>query len=88
MSAASVVESEKSEEPARAIDLSGLLCPLPVLRTKKALSEMRGGDLLRIYATDPGAREDIPAFARQSGHTLENTRGDENGCYFWLRRRG
>ena len=49
---------------------------------------MRGGDLLRIYATDPGAREDIPAFARQSGHTLENTRGDENGCYFWLRRRG
>lgn len=85
----SAADESEFESPARALDLSGLFCPLPVLRAKKALSEMRPGDLLRIYATDPGAREDIPAFARQSGHALENTQPDgDNGCYFWLRRRG
>ena len=70
------------------LDLSGLRCPLPVLRTKKALSSMRSGQLLRVYATDPDAAQDIPAFVGRAGHVLERQEsvGDEATC-FYVRRR-
>jgi tRNA 2-thiouridine synthesizing protein A len=52
------------------IDTSGLNCPLPILRAKKALSEMQSGQVLKVIATDPGAWRDFEAFARQTGNTL------------------
>ena len=54
----------------RDLDVTGLNCPLPILRTKKALSEMSSGQVLRVLATDPGAAKDFQAFARQTGNTL------------------
>ncbi len=65
------------------IDLSGLRCPLPVLRVKKALAEMPAGGRLRALATDPGSAEDIPAFLRQAGHTLESA-VCENGMHIFV----
>lgn len=61
------------------LDVRGANCPLPILRAKKALHDMRSGQTLRIVATDPGAVSDFAAFARQTGHQLrESTRaGDE-----------
>ncbi len=56
-------------EPPR-LDLRGLNCPLPVLRTGKALRALTSGDLLVIEATDPMAAIDIPHFCRQEGHRL------------------
>lgn len=64
------------------INLEGLRCPLPVLRVKKALSEMRAGECLRAFATDPGAAEDIPAFVRQAGHRLQNVAEENGGRFF------
>lgn len=52
------------------IDVVGLACPLPVLRTKKALADIRPGQTLRVRASDPGSMEDIPGFVRQAGHEL------------------
>jgi len=52
----------------RELDVKGLNCPLPILRTKKALSEMSSGQLLRVLATDPGAVKDFQAFAKQTGN--------------------
>ena len=52
------------------LDVRGLNCPLPVLRTKKALAELRGGQVLRVLATDPGSVKDFQAFAKQTGHQL------------------
>lgn len=52
------------------LDLSGLKCPLPVLRTRKALRTMRSGDRLDIVATDPMSAIDIPNLLRESGDTL------------------
>ncbi len=52
------------------LDARGLNCPLPILRTKKALTDMASGQVLRILATDPGAIKDFQAFARQTGHVL------------------
>ena len=52
------------------LDASGLNCPLPILRTKKALTDMTSGQVLRIIATDPGAVKDFQAFAKQTGNPL------------------
>lgn len=52
------------------LDTRGLNCPLPILKTKKALATMQSGELLRVVATDAGARRDFQAFAKQTGHEL------------------
>ena len=52
------------------IDTRGLNCPLPILRAKKALTELRSGQLLKLVATDPGSTRDFQAFARQTGNEL------------------
>lgn len=54
----------------RELDVKGLKCPLPILRTKKALSEMASGEVLHVLATDAGAVKDFQAFARQTGNRL------------------
>lgn len=69
------------------IDLRGLRCPLPVLRVKKALTELRAGETLRAFATDPGAAEDIPAFVRQAGHLLKDMLEGEGGRFFIIIKR-
>lgn len=70
------------------VDASGLSCPLPILRAKKALSEMAAGQVLRVLATDPGSVKDFEAFARQTGNELlgSETVG-ENQFEFLLRRK-
>jgi tRNA 2-thiouridine synthesizing protein A len=52
------------------LDARGLNCPLPILRTKKTLSDMTSGQVLKIVATDPGSTKDFQAFAKQTGNTL------------------
>ena len=52
------------------LDARGLNCPLPILRTKKALTDMHSGQVLKVLATDPGAVKDFQAFSRQTGHEL------------------
>ncbi len=52
------------------LDARGLNCPLPILRAKKALTEMSSGQVLRIVATDPGSVKDFQAFSRQTGNEL------------------
>ncbi len=69
------------------IDTRGLNCPLPILKAKKALSELQAGQVLKVLATDPGSLRDFQAFARQTGNELieQSTAGDEFVHY--LRRR-
>lgn len=74
-------------EATLAIDLTGLRCPLPVLRTKKALSQLASGDLLRVFATDSDAAEDIPAYVGQAGHLLERQETADGGHVFYIRKR-
>ena len=61
------------------IDTRGLNCPLPILKAKKALADMRSGEVLKVLATDPGSMRDFQAFARQTGNELveQITLGDE-----------
>ncbi|HET9863423.1 MAG TPA: sulfurtransferase TusA family protein [Steroidobacteraceae bacterium] len=61
------------------IDTRGLNCPLPILKAKKALTEMQSGQLLRVISTDGGSLRDFQAFSRQTGNELveQQTVGDE-----------
>ncbi len=52
------------------VDASGLNCPLPLLRLKKALIDLQSREVVRIIATDPAAHLDFGVFAEQSGHTI------------------
>jgi tRNA 2-thiouridine synthesizing protein A len=60
------------------LDTSGLNCPMPILRAKKALKDLASGDILRVTATDPGSVKDFEAFAKQTGNELleSTTEGD------------
>ncbi len=74
---------------ARELDCRGDLCPMPVFKTSKAMAQLGPGEVLRLLCTDPGAKVDIPALARQLGHELVATEEDEEGTLvFLLRRRG
>lgn len=61
------------------LDTRGLNCPLPILKAKKALSDMASGDVLKVVSTDPGSLRDFQAFAKQTGNELieQSTVADE-----------
>jgi TusA-related sulfurtransferase len=52
------------------VDARGLMCPLPILRAKKALADMESGQILKVLATDPGSQRDFAAFAKQTGNEI------------------
>jgi TusA-related sulfurtransferase len=58
------------EVVARELDARGLLCPLPILRAKKALATLASGEILKVISTDPGSMRDFKAFAKQTGNEL------------------
>ncbi|QDG75469.1 sulfurtransferase TusA family protein [Labrenzia sp. PHM005] len=68
------------------LDLMGLKCPLPVLKTKKALSKLSPGEELTILTTDPMAEIDIPHFCQEHGHTLIEAARTETGHRFHLQK--
>ena len=79
--------SDTPPRPALEINLSGLRCPLPVLRTKKALSEIQPGEILRVFATDADAQKDIPAFVKMAGHALLHHEAVPDGFVFLIRKK-
>jgi tRNA 2-thiouridine synthesizing protein A len=69
------------------LDARGLNCPLPILRTKKALADMASGDILKVIATDPGSVKDMQAFAKQTGNELVNS-AEAGGEYtFFMKKK-
>jgi tRNA 2-thiouridine synthesizing protein A len=69
------------------LDARGLNCPLPILKAKKALTEMLSGEVLKVVATDPGSVRDFQAFARQTGNELVDQSSDDKEFVHYLRRR-
>ena len=68
------------------VDCQGLLCPLPVLKTKQAMDTLEPGQVLRILASDSGSVHDIPAWVRQTGNRLLD-QSTENGTYIYYLRK-
>lgn len=69
------------------LDARGLNCPLPILRTKKALTDMGSGQVLRVLATDPGAVKDFQAFSRQTGNPLLASETERDEFVFFLQKK-
>ena len=69
------------------LDTRGLNCPLPILKAKKALTDMVSGELLRVMSTDAGSVRDFQAFARQTGHELVEQTTTGSDFMHVLRRR-
>jgi TusA-related sulfurtransferase len=69
------------------LDTRGLNCPLPILKTKKALADLAAGETLRVVSTDPGSVRDFQAFARQTGHELVEQTNAGSEFVHVLRRR-
>lgn len=59
------------------VDCFGLLCPMPIIQTAKAMKDMKAGEVLEVSSTDAGIREDMPAWCRTTGH--EFLRFEEEG---------
>jgi tRNA 2-thiouridine synthesizing protein A len=68
-------------------DLRGLKCPLPVLRTRRKMSSLPSGAMIRVETTDPLAGIDIPHFCNEDGHQLIETEKTEGGHRFLIRKR-
>ena len=69
------------------LDARGLNCPLPILRTRKALNDMAAGQVLRIVATDPGSVKDLQAFAKQTGNELLSSTEADKEFVFYMRKK-
>ena len=61
------------------LDARRLLCPMPVIRTQDAIAKLNNGDIIKVYCTDPGALNDVPAWCRINGHkVLETSEKDDD----------
>jgi tRNA 2-thiouridine synthesizing protein A len=69
------------------LDARGLNCPLPILRTKKALTDMISGQVLKIRATDPGSVKDFQAFSRQTGNPLLSSDAADAEFVFFMQKK-
>ena len=69
------------------LDARGLNCPLPILRTKKSLTDMLSGQVLKILATDPGSVKDFQAFSRQTGNELLSADTVDNEFVFLMKKK-
>lgn len=72
-------------QPDETIDCRGLSCPMPLLKTKKAIKKMKTGQIIEIIGTDPGSRNDLPVFAERSGHEYLGEKEEEGFSYFYLK---
>jgi len=67
------------------LDLKGLLCPLPVIRTQNKIKTLDTGDILVVLCTDPGTLHDIPAWCRIHGHEIVNSTNESNEIAITIR---
>ena len=74
------------EEFDEQVDATGLNCPMPILRAKKALAGLAAGQVLKVIATDPGSVKDFEAFAKQTGHQLLQSEAQGSQFTYLIRK--
>ena len=71
----------------KAMDLSGLACPMPVVKVSKGIKDVAVGEVIEALSTDPGALADFPAWARTSGNEILKTDQDGDTIKFYIQRK-
>lgn len=69
------------------LDCTGMLCPMPVVKTSKAMKELQSGQVLKMIATDPGSPPDMEAWSRQTGNELLLSQTDGGKFIFFLKKK-
>ncbi len=69
------------------LNARGLSCPLPILKTKKALADMASGQVLKVISTDSGSVKDMQAFADQTGNALLSTAEENKEYVFYMQKK-
>jgi len=70
----------------KTLNAKGLACPMPVVRTKKAIDTINSGEVLEVLVTDKGALSDIPAWAKAGGHNILEQKTKEDVLYFYIQK--
>jgi len=70
----------------RVLDTKGLSCPLPILKTKKAMEALSRDQILKVETTDPGSRKDMPAWARRTGNEIVMVDESAGSFAFYIRK--
>ncbi len=70
------------------LDTRGLSCPMPMLKTKKALKGMASGQIIEVWGTDPGSKNDIPDFCKKNGNELLDMTDLPEGYTRYLIKKG
>lgn len=70
----------------KVLDAKGLACPMPIVKTKKAMNDMESGEVLEIHATDKGAKSDLTAWAKSGGHELVDHTEENDVFKFWIKK--
>ena len=75
-----------SVTPDETLDCSGLACPMPILKTKKAIDALKVGQVLKMIATDPGSSSDMNAWTQKTGHELLESQQDGSKFIFFIKK--
>ncbi|MFE4813799.1 sulfurtransferase TusA family protein [Peribacillus simplex] len=70
----------------KVLDAKGLACPMPIVKTRKAMNDLQTGQVLEIHVTDKGAKADLTAWSRSGGHELVETAEENDILKFWIRK--
>ncbi|TKH12861.1 sulfurtransferase TusA family protein [Peribacillus simplex] len=70
----------------KVLDAKGLACPMPIVKTRKAMNDLQTGQVLEIHVTDKGAKADLAAWSKSSGHELVETAEENDILKFWIRK--
>ena len=68
------------------LDVTGLSCPMPLLKAKLALNNMESQQISKVVATDPGSEKDFQRFVDQSDHQILDFQKDEQAYFYWIRK--
>ena len=71
---------------AEKLDTRGMSCPLPIVKTRKAINQIKCGEILQVTATDPGSIKDMASFCEQTGNRLVDSNESANGFVFLIEK--
>ncbi|MEL3973157.1 sulfurtransferase TusA family protein [Rossellomorea oryzaecorticis] len=70
----------------KVLDAKGLACPMPIVKTRKAIKEIESGQILEVQTTDKGAKSDLTAWAKTTGHELVESKEENEVFTFWIKK--
>ncbi|MFJ5716788.1 sulfurtransferase TusA family protein [Neobacillus sp. NPDC093127] len=73
-------------ESTKVLDAKGLACPMPIVKTKKAIGDLEPGQILEVHTTDKGAKNDLTAWSKSGGHELLKYEEENGVLKFWIQK--